>query len=573
MASSENLREAVKRLNGKGYGAYQSLKGEYDFSHFRLYIDRVPKDPYAPPTSGIFRLRVSQEDAGITSDMTQPHIREVALRDYLARGFYTNCLKVSKGRRGTGNSGIITIAQPKQAILERSSIVIHKGFVEVRFFIGLPAEGRRIAAGVAQTMLFDELPEIVRLSLDNLKADDVYRHIKTGEDAEFLRDNLRSKGLIAFIADGASLPRASGIDQKPLAAEDALPFSSPESLRVEVNLPNAGPIRGMGIPKGVTLIVGGGYHGKSTLLQTLELGIYNQIPADGREQCASLPATVKIRAANGRYVVKSDISMFINNLPYRKDTTAFSSKNASGSTSQAASISEAIEAGAEVVLMDEDTCAANFMIRDKRMQQLVDKKDEPITSFIDKVRQLYEEKGISTVLVMGGSGDYFNVSDRVIQMVEFVPYDVTEKAYKISEDFPTGRSHEGGGSFGAPRERVPIPGNLDQFKRNDRIKISAPTPHKLIFGRNEIDLTDLEQIVETAQTKAIGAAIYYAMKYIDGQKTLGEIAGLIMEDLDREGIDVLDRRYTGDLARFRGLELVATLNRMRGFRVKQAGTE
>jgi len=371
MMTNETLRQKLKFLDGKDYGSYQSILGEYSYPYFNLYIDQIQKDPYAPPSTGIFRVRVPREKANIPTDMTESHIREVALRDFLARQFYDNCLKISKGRRGTGYSGIITIAKPEQAILERSSIVINNNFVEARFFIGLPASGREISAKIAEKMLFDELSQIVRLSLytENLNMDDIYRHIKTAEDADFLRNRLRSLGLIAFIADGSLLPRASGVDPRPLKAQTVVPFRSPESLR------------------------------EARKTQNTPICV---IPGDGRELCASLPGTVKVRASNGRYVIKTDISTFINNLPLQKDTTAFSTENSSGSTSQAASISEAIEAGAEVMLMDEDTCAANFMIRDKRMQQLVAKKNEPITSFIDKIRQLYEEKGISTVLVMGG---------------------------------------------------------------------------------------------------------------------------------------------------------------------------
>jgi predicted ABC-class ATPase len=570
MMTSEILKQKLKPLDGKDYSAYQSILGEYSYPDFRLYLDQIQKDPYAPPSTGIFRVRVSREKANIPFDMTDSQIKEVALRDYLARQFYKNCTKISQSKRGTGYSGIITIAEPKQEILERSSIIINDEFIEARFFIGLPASGRSITASIAETMACDELPQIVRLSLytENLSMDDIYHHIKTSEDADFLRNKLSSLGLIAFIADGSLLPRASGVDPRPLKSHDVISFGAPESFRVEITLPNAGNITGMGIPKGVTLIVGGGYHGKSTLLQALELGIYNHIPGDGRELCVSLPHTVKVRASSGRYIVKTDISSFINNLPFQNDTRIFSSENASGSTSQAASISEAIEVGAKVFLMDEDTCAANFMIRDKRMQQLVSKENEPITSFIDKIRQLYEEKDISTVLVMGGSGDYFDVADHVIQMIQFTPHDVTQKAHQISKQFPTGRKNEGERSFGVPSHRIPIAESINPCNEYNRISISASDPYKLIFGKATVDLSDVEQIVESAQTKAIGLAMYYAQKYMDGKRTLNDIVELIMKDIKSAGIDILDQHFTGDIAKFRGFEFATAINRLRGFEVK-----
>jgi predicted ABC-class ATPase len=341
MKPLELLKQQLQQLDGKDYGAYQSLKGPWQYPHFELYIDRIPKDPYAPPGTGVYRARVPRDKAGISDGMTASRIKEIALRDYLARQFHQQCVRISKGRRGTGNSGLITIMEPGQAILERTSVVVNDRHVEVRFFIGLPASGRKIKTQIAETMLFEEVPQIVQASLlgESLDLEALNAHLAAAEDAEFIREQLPSSGLVAFIADGAVLPRASGVDQKPLETSTVVGFKSPESLQVSFELPNRGTITGMGIPRGITLIVGGGYHGKSTLLQALELGIYNHIPGDGREYCISVPETVKVRAASGRSVVKTDISAFIKDIPLQETTTSFSTVNASGSTSQAAFIS------------------------------------------------------------------------------------------------------------------------------------------------------------------------------------------------------------------------------------------
>ncbi|MHC4695090.1 MAG: P-loop domain-containing protein, partial [Planctomycetota bacterium] len=311
------MGKQLQRLDGQDYGAYQSLKGPWQYPHFELYIDRIPKDPYAPPGTGVYRARVARDTAGISEEMTASRIREIALRDYLARQFHRQCVRISKGRRGTGNSGLITVMDPGQTILERTSVVVNDNYVEVRFFIGLPASKRAIKSKTAEVMLFKELPEIVQASLlaESQDLETLNQHLKTAEDAEYIRDQLPSSDLVAFIADGSVLPRSSGVDQRPLDTPTVVKFKSPESLQVSFELPNAGPITGMGIPKGITLIVGGGYHGKSTLLEALELGIYNHIPGDGREYCVSVPETVKVRAASGRSVVKTDISAFIKDIP------------------------------------------------------------------------------------------------------------------------------------------------------------------------------------------------------------------------------------------------------------------
>ena len=291
MLKGESLKKKLNSINGRDYGAYQSLIGEYFFPEYKLFIDQIPKDPYAPPHTGIYRIQVQRDEAQVINCMIDSKVTEVAFRDFLARHFYNASIEVSKGRRGTGYSGVITINKPGQAILERSCVIVDNNVLDVRFFLGLPASGRKINARVAEKMLFEELPEIVRLSLfkDNIDIESLNKHIKTAEDAEFLRDQLDSLGLVAFIANGSILPRESGTSDQSMGKELAVPFLSPERLKTEVKLPHGGVVTGMGIPKGVTLVVGGGYHGKSTLLEAVEYGVYNHIPGDGREKCVSLP--------------------------------------------------------------------------------------------------------------------------------------------------------------------------------------------------------------------------------------------------------------------------------------------
>jgi predicted ABC-class ATPase len=565
------LKSKLKSIDGRDYGAYQSLRGEYDCPGFRLFVDQIPKDPYAPPHTGIYRVQVEYDYVNAPPTITDSKTKEVAFRDFLARNFFKATAKISKGRRGTGYSGIITLDEPGQAILERSSVIINSKFIEVRFFLGLPASGRKIKYQLAEEMFFVELPEIVKLALskENINLDSLKRHIETAEDAEFLRSQLEPLGLVSFVANEAILPRESGTSDKPLDKKLAVSFHSPESLEVEIELPHAGKIRGMGIPKGITLIAGGGYHGKSTLLEAIELGIYNHLPGDGREKCVSDPQTIKVRSYSGRYVEKVDISTFIKNLPLQKDTTAFSTENASGSTSQAASILEAIEVGAKVLLMDEDTCATNFMIRDQKMQKLVHKDDEPITTYIDKAKQLFSERDISSILVLGGAGDYFDVSDKVIQMIKYVPEDVTEKAQEISKLSPAKRASEDEEYPISLKERIPVVDSIDPYNYYGKKSIYTSEVYRLNFGKTIIDLTDVEQLVELSQTKAIGQALVYLRKYIDRKTPLKEIINLLMIDLEKEGLDILSDRISGHFAKFRGLELALAINRLRSLKMVQ----
>jgi predicted ABC-class ATPase len=573
--NSHILKLKLAAIDGQDYTGYQSLLGAYDLDLFQLIIEQIPKDPYAPPHTGIYRIQVQRNDNRIIDLKIESKMQKIACTDFLARQFFDTSCAVSKGIRGTGFSGIITIDQPGQAILERNSVVISDETIEIRCFLGLPADGRKIISEIAQNMLLNELPDIVGQSLlhQNINKKELREHIDAAEDAEYLRNKLDSMGLIAFIADNSILPRESGTSDKPMSDKSAIPFSTPGSLRKEVELPHAGKIRGMGIPKGITLITGGGYHGKSTLLEAIKVGIYNHIPGDGRELCISNAKTVKIRAYSGRCVTKTDISPFIKNLPFQKDTTAFCTGNASGSTSQAANIVEAIEVGAEVLLMDEDTCATNFMIRDSKMQQLVNKEDEPITTFIDKVKQVYMRKNISTVLVLGGVGDYFDVSDHVIQMMNYRPLDVTSKAHNIADMFPAKRKVEDEAFPSHIRERIPMAESIDPLNEYGKFGVYAKEVYRLNFGKQVIDLTDVEQLIELSQTKALGYAVEYAKKYIDRKTTLREVVHRVIADIDENGIDVMSKKISGHFAWFRGLELAFTINRLRGLEVIQQDLE
>jgi predicted ABC-class ATPase len=569
MNTNQDLYNLLLRLDQQSYKAYKQIAGRYQFPNFTLIIDRVQGDPFASPS----RVRVTLPQAGFPAELYRSPSREIALRDYLNRQF-DQVASSLREKRGSGKSGLIAIASPRQQVLERTAILID-GHQEVtaRFVVGLPARGRTILGRQAAELLCEDLLQIVERSLlfSALDARSIQHHVETVEDADWLRSQLSDRGLISFIPNGAILPRQSGVDDTPLL--DGLPFQSPESLQVKFDRPNQGTITGMGIPKGVTLIVGGGYHGKSTVLKVIALGVYNHIPNDGREQIVTDPHAVKIRAEEGRSIVGVDISPFINQLPQGRSTTQFSTANASGSTSQAANIMEALEVGAKVLLVDEDTSATNFMIRDRRMQALIAKDKEPITPFIDKIRQLHHDYSVSTVLVMGGSGDYFDVADTVIALEDFVPMEVTDKAKAIAQQYATDRTAEGGDQFGTLRPRIPLAKRWDSPRAHDEAegrspKLKARDIDELVFGGETVDMSAVEQVVEVGQLLAIGAALTFIQDgYLDSRRTLTEIINEFMEELSAGKLDMLTLYPKGDLAMFRAFELAAVIGRLRSLQI------
>ena len=568
MNDQKELDKALSVMDGKPYPAYKAIKGGYGYQDYEIWIDHVQGDPFAIPSK--IRVRIPISTAGFPKDTYHNECRNVALCDFLARRFHHSIKKYNTQKQGSGKSGAIEIDRLGQEVLKTSSMVIIDGCIEARFLVGFPAFGRRIAGKIALHMFSETIPQIVEDSLyfKKLPADKLFRHIETVEDAEFIRGKLSELNLVAFIADKAVLPRASGVDPRPLSTEGVVPFRSCQSMRASITLPNRGEITGMGIRKGVTLIVGGGYHGKSTLLNALEYGIYNHIPDDGREFVVSSADAVKIRAEDGRSIQNLNIDPFISNLPFDQDTTEFSTANASGSTSQAANILEALEVGANTLLLDEDTLATNFMIRDIRMKSLIAKEKEPITPFVEHVRNIYEEKGVSTVIVMGGSGDYFSLADVVIGMIEYCPHDLTSQAQQIVKENPLPEYSDA--TPPSEIQRISVPNVLDPSKGKRPVDIKIDELLYLRFGAHKVQVNAIEQLVHPSQLRTIGYAIYYAKKYIDGKKSIKEICRLVLTDIQDEGLDCLsDREARGDFAEFRSYELAATLNRFRALRVKQ----
>ncbi|MBO0706262.1 MAG: ABC-ATPase domain-containing protein, partial [Candidatus Dormibacteraeota bacterium] len=416
-------------------------------------------------------------------------------------------------------------------------------------------------------LLCEDLPAAVErvLRWPALPEAEIREFVAAVEDSEALRGQLADRGLLSFVADGSILPRRSGVDPRPLP-QGAVPFASPPSMRVELEVPNRGRIAGMGIREGVTLIVGGGFHGKSTLLRALELGIFDHVPGDGRELAVTREDAVRVRAEDGRRVARVDIGTFLSNLPVGGDTRDFSTDNASGSTSQAASIAEAVEAGARALFVDEDTAATNLMIRDARMQALVHKGQEPLTPLVDLVRPLHRELGVSTVLVMGGSGDYFDVADTVLMLDAFRATDVTDQARDVATRFQR-RVAEAEG-FAPLRHRVVDPESLDGWRKG-RLRVRPRGVEALTFGDETIDLSAVEQLVDPSQVVGVGLALAHLASASPEQATLTETLDILDGVLTAQGLEALGEDYAGDYARPRRFEVAAALNRLRTLRVAQ----
>ena len=569
MNTATELRNKLRSIDHKGYPAYKDLKGQYNFGDYVLSIDHVQGDPFASPSR--LSVRVEKAKAGFPAAYYDTKAKRITLQDHLTRLFGRQVAGGSFQAKGSGKRGLLSVSRCGQQVLERTAMRVKDGDLILRFEAGFPANGRTINARELEKMLFDILPDCVRRSLYYGKIDKekLRQAICLCEDQQYIRQCLTERKLCAFIADGSVLPRESGVSERPM--KNGVPFRSPESLRITLDLPNKGAVSGMGIPQGITLFVGGGYHGKSTILQALQNGGYDHIAGDGRELVITDASAFKLRAEDGRSVTGVDISPFIKNLPNRKDTVHFSTEDASGSTSQAANLMEALESGSSLILIDEDTSATNFMVRDRLMAQVITPGEESITPFISRVRGMYEDLGVSSVIVAGSSGAFFHMADTIIQMKEYVPIDITQKAKEAAAAYEDrGAEDADDARKFPPFNRKRCPGSDMALRKEDRIKMKAMGTSEISICKENVELRYLEQLKDQEQSMALAYLLKYAqLKMMDGRKDLRQIGDLLEEQLNGSGLESLFERgdVSSQLARPRKQEILACINRYRKLKI------
>lgn len=595
MKTSNELRTLLRSIDHKSYPAYKSLAGSYQFGGYVLVIDHVQGDPFASPSS--LHVEVDHRNAGFPPAYYQRACSRIALQDYLTRQLAAGFEEYNFKAKGSGKSGLLSVTRCGQEVLERSACQITKEKVIARFHVGFPAFGRTINAGELEKILFDFLPRSVESSLFYRRLDSkkVEAAVWLSEDQEALRELLKQEGLTAFVANGSVLPRKSGVSDLPL--KEGVPFHSPASMERSFQLPHRGEIRGMAIPKGITLIVGGGYHGKSTLLEALQNGVYNHISGDGREFVLTDDSAVKLRAEDGRSIRNVNISMFINDLPNKKDTASFSTPDASGSTSQAAGVIEAVEAGSRLLLIDEDTSATNFMVRDDFMQQVISRQKEPITPFLERARDLYEKAGVSTILVAGSSGAFFYIADKILQMDCYRPVDITERVKAMcadrkaprtqAPDFAVpqfgrvlavrrtaGREDGSAGGFGSRSKgterggyaRGQEEGRGGRDSRHEHMKVKTFGCDSFTLDKESVDVRLVEQLTDPEQTNGLAHLMRYGLEQVlDGRKTVQQVVEQICRVWEQKGWEPFCSSYIPcGLAKPRKQELFACFNRFRG---------
>ena len=545
MLSLEGLKELLKGIDGKRFSTYKRLKGiVIDYRVAKARFTKVQPDPHAPPS--IIEVVISKSSHGFPKELlTEP--KSVPLTDYLARALYV-VLRRLRRKCGTGYSCYLGIPKPGPWILKRSCVEVCGDDLILRWFIGLPARGRRVLGREARNLLLNDVPKVIN-SITSLKKEisKIERHVNNYLDQEFVRSWLCKNGYVAFIVDGSVLPRESSISERPMP--NAVPFKSPKSLRVTIRLPSGKSVSGMAIPKGFTVITGGGYHGKTTLLESIQEGIYNHIEGDGRELVVSRGYTILVKAEDGRLVHHVDISTFISKLPSGDDTRDFTTLDASGSTSMAASINEAIELGAEVLLIDEDTSATNLLFKDEVMYGII--REEPIRPLSRQVRDLIKKTGTSVIAVVSASPSLLRYADHVVLMENYIPQDITEKVKEVLK----GLDQE---EYSPPRVRV--------FKGIKGLKKVRAKGFKIVTEYTdgttfELDLTNNPRIVEVGQVKFIAITIRELSRLVKKPLRTNELMKYLNKVIKKEGFNI-ETPTPPDLTWVDAFDVLWVLNRL-----------
>ena len=543
-----DLLDKLRALEGRPYGFYKDLKGSWQGEGFSLRFVHIQGDPFATPS--VVEVWLSPAFHGIPPLFSRPEGR-IALEDFLLRRFKA-LLKELPRVQGMGHSGRVYVGLEAPAILPRAGARYTEKGLYLRFRLGLPAFGRRIAGKEAERLLKGLLGLLEELRYPLLGLE---KHIHQAEDHAFIQERLSERGLVAFVGSGSLLPRESGASERPL--EGARPFVSPGSLEVHFHTPHHGEVRGMGVPKGLTLITGGGFHGKTTLLEALVRGVYPHVPGDGREWVVTERSALRVQSEDGRSVAGVDLRPFVKGLPQGRSTAFFSTQDASGSTSLAAAILEGLEAGSRLLLLDEDTSATNLLVRDARMQALVER--ETLTPLLDRVGEL-KALGVSLVLVVGGVGDYLELADTVVLMEEYQALDATARAREVALAHPTGRVFGEKTPFFV-RARAPLPQSFDP-RRGRRERVKGRGLRELVFGEETVDLSALD-LLEDGQVRTLGALLKRMRGAADGKTPLKDLAERLLRLEDPFLLE-----EDPEAALVRPLELAAAVNRLRSLEVR-----
>ena len=571
MKDKEDFFNVIKGLEGKPFSEYIKLIGDFDFSRYVLKISRVQDEQDEQPT--LLIIRAPQSIANFPAHLFNTPIRRTALEDILTRKIAAQIDSIARYDEDGVSRRSLSIACPGQKILPRSSMVVTEEYVEARIYVDLPSRQGLTQSDIVRDIFFEDLPQIVNSTLIfcNTDENELENFVDLMEDADRVRQILPTRGWVSYLAEGAMLCRLGHSDLPDF--NRIIPLAIDSDLILEVEVPNTGSVRGIGIPAGITVILGDAYSGRIELMRALASGVYNHIPGDGREMVITVPDAVYVAAEAGRSIQKVDVSPFITELPSSADPKHYTCPQADRTAAQAASTVEAMEVGARVLMFDESESCAEFLGSDSRLAYVSGGSKRNVTPLALRARQIADEMGIS-IVVAGSTSvtEFIPIADTVLRIHDFKIQDVTKQAKQIAITVDTAGTEPAEIGNLLEKGRWVAPSSIDPSTGCRDAKIAAPETHLLEFGRSLIDLSQNAQLADIHQTKTIGRILYYAKnRYLEESRPIREVLDLVDRDLSTEGLESLSRDLQGDLARPRRYEIAAALNRLETLRIVRTG--
>lgn len=537
----ERLKNLLKGIDGKGFKAYKDLLGDYEHTNFKLEILNIQGDPFASPT--MFHMSLSLKKLGVRDEFYEMKFKRLAFEDFLLREIYS-------GLENKNLTNEVFITKPQNEIIKRSAIAIKGDNLSIKYYFNLPAKGRNVLGEISYEKI-KVLSETIYNFIKDFDLEKAKIHVELNETIELLREKLKKEKIKTFIGNGSILFRENGVGKL---------FVSPKTLEKEFHLKNGVSVKGMCIKEGVTVVTGGLFHGKSTLLTAIKNGVYNHIAGDGKEFVITDREAVNIVAEAGRTINGVDVSYFVNNNSKNEDMKNYYTENASGLLSQAASVIEAIELGASLLLVDEDSSVTNFMFRDKRLNEFFVEEDE-IKPFVNIVKELHGKLDISTIVTTSSIGDFFYEADEVLLLKDCEVLHITDKVKKYVNENVMEPAYLNTLKYN--KGRLNIQSVIEEYQ-GKKLKLKTNGTNTIALGRDEVSLSCENSIVDNGQLNFIGEIIKKIFSRAElHEKTLKEILEIYDQRIEAEGIEAVLGIKNGSLVYARKYEIASIINRIK----------
>ncbi len=559
MKTVNDLKKILRKdINGNKKSSFQSLASDV-YEYYNGITLRFECINYRFPEIMNMYINVPVEILKI--DIMKLDKISVFAEDYILRElspivneYGKSMCNESKEIRAQGD---IRMQSVNNKIVRRTGVLYNNGKFVLKMWCRFPLIGVAAVSGKKSCRLITELLKLLDVWVENFDVNRLYKksqiYINQCEIRKYLKDN----DYVCFIKNGSILPREK---ENNVSKTDATPFQAPSTMEYTIKLKSGEILTGMVIAKGLTVITGGGYSGKTTIIDAIESGIYNHVEGDGREYVITEETALKVYAEDGRVVNNLDMSPFFKQEISEESIEDFSTEHASGSVSQAANIIEAVYAGSKLLLIDEDKSATNFMVRDKIMRKIIN--NEPIIPLTDRIDELTKKMNIAVIMVIGAISEYFNYADKILLTEDYKLYDISDNVEK------TDKIHIDDGICNWTKDRK-IKSRIGSMENCFFRTVHAENNRKIVLDNYTADVMSLTTITTNEQLNSLAFVMEKLLAKLDNDELKKDVSLAVEQIFANESknnnefammITRKDRWYE----EIRNIDAICCINRMRG---------